>query len=225
VPQIKAITIEARTLPTTALVSAAHNIRTTLVRSVTMINGQPQVDDTVNIPPFWVGRVAPSGPALAAVSPRQSPPTLLRHARGLTGPSVALRAGDRLSLLSYGLVELLDNGFEFTVGSRTIANVFTCQPVDFLYPLSGIISDMDGNPISDMPLAIWSPIESHDVNAGEFEDYEGEASIEFAPALMRNVDVMVGTTRYRILAAEPQPDMMYVHLRLRKADEPLATPG
>lgn len=222
-PQIRALTTEARTIPTTALLSAAHNIKTTLVRSVSLVNGQVQVNNVPNIPPFYVGLIQPSGPATPGLPPRQAPPAMLRHASGLTGPAVALGAGYRVSLLSHGLYELLDNGAQITVGSRTIGMVYACQPIDFLYPLSAIISDMDGNPISNMSLAIWNAVEAHALMAGEYEGYEGAAPVEYGSLLMRNVDVMIGTTRYRVIASETEPDSMSVHLRLRKADEPLAS--
>jgi hypothetical protein len=99
---------------------------------------------------------------------------------------------------------------------------FAVLPVQILYPQTGILSDMDGHPIiSNMPLALWAPVESHDINAGEYEDYEAEAPIEFGLSLMRNVDIMVGTVRYRIIAAEVDLGLVNVHMRLRKADEPL----
>ena len=99
---------------------------------------------------------------------------------------------------------------------------YACLPVEYLYPLDGILSDMDGNPIGNMQLAIWGAAETHDVRAGEFEDYQGEAPIEYAASLMRNVDIMVGTIRYRVLASETDLNIACARLRLRKADEPLA---
>jgi len=120
-----------------------------------------------------------------------------------------------------GAYELLDAGVDVTTGSRIVGREYACLPVDFLYPLDSIISDMDGNPISNMELAIWDATEIHNVRSGEYENYNGEAPIEYASSLMRNVDVMVGTTRYRIIASEVDLDMPRVRLRLRKADEPL----
>lgn len=217
-------------MPLIPPISAASNFKTTLVRSIIMTNGQPVVNDTPNIPPFYVGIVDSGlprgfkyGGAASLGSPRHTPPAMLRHATGLTGPSVELGVGDRCNVLSYGLLELLDNGTKISTGVRLVGLEYAAAPINQLYPFSGILSDMDGNPISNMPVSIWGAIENHDVLAGEFEDYEGEAPIEFLPMLMRNVDVMVGTIRYRILAAEPDYGFMNVHLRLRKADEPLAT--
>jgi hypothetical protein len=202
------------------IISAAHNIQATLIREIDVVNGKPQVTDDPVMPPFYVGLTQPDAAAASGESPRQAPPAMLRHASGLTGPRRVLRAGSRLSLLSRGTYELLDNGVDVTTGTRIVGREYACLPSDSLYPLDGIISDMDGNPIGNMELAIWGATESHDVTAGEFEDYDGEAPIEFAEQLMRNVDIMVGTTRYRVIAAEPE--IAFVRLRLRKADEPLA---
>lgn len=215
--------------PVTPLISAGHNFRATLVRSVDMVNGQPVVDDAPNIPPFYVAIIDPKSPRVttgrafgAGGSPRTAIPGVLRHASGLTGPSIDLRAGYRVNVLSYGLVELLNDGTPLSTATRTPGFIFAFAPVDWLYPLDGILSDMDGNPIGDMKLGIWGALEVHDVTAGEFEDYEAEAPIEYIASLQRNVDIMVGTTRYRILASEPDFGVMTIHLRLRKADEPLA---
>lgn len=216
-------------MPVTPIVSAAHNYKTTLARSVEIVNGQAQVNDSPNIPPFYVG-ISQSGlprgfkftASAFGGSPRATPPTTLRHASGLTGPSLDLRAGFRCNVLSYGLLELLDNGINITTGQRIVAIEFAAAPIDVLYPLEGIISDMDGNPIGNMSLGIWGGTELHDITAGEFEDYDGEAPIEFGPQLMRNVDVMIGTTRFRVMSAVTDYNQMNVRLRLRKADEPLA---
>jgi hypothetical protein len=204
------------------LISAAHGIRVTLTREVDIINGKPQVTENPVMPNFFASLTPPSAAATPGESPRQASPAMLRHASGLTGPLRVLRAGSRVSLLSRGTYELLDGGVEITTGARTVGREYACLPTKFLYPLDGTISDMDGNPISNMELSIWSASESHDVSAGEFEDYEGEAPIEFADSLMRNIDIMIGTTRYRVIASETDLNMICVHLRLRKADEPLA---
>jgi hypothetical protein len=126
-------------------------------------------------------------------------------------------------MYSRGVYELLDSGVQLTTGQRVTGVEFAVLPIAILYPLSGIISDMDGNPAGDMTLAIWSPVETHDVNAGEYEDYLGEAPIEFGPILMRNVDIMVGTVRYRVISAVNDLNAMVVGLQLRKADTPLAS--
>jgi len=204
------------------LIAAAHNLRATLARTVTTANGQVTVDNEPDYPPFWISIIPPDGPAASGEPPRSAPTAMLRHASGLTGPRLDLRAGFRLDVLSRGTYEVLDNGVEITTGARVVGKQYACLPLDFLYPLDGILSDMDGNPISDIDIAIWSATESHDVAAGEYEDYEGEAPIEFAADLQRNIDVMVGTTRYRIIAAERDIDVPRVRLRFRKADEPLA---
>lgn len=213
----------------TPIISAGHNFKSILTRIVDMVNGQPVVNDSPNIPPFYTAIIDPRSPRVTTGrafgvggSPRQAIPGVLRHATGLTGPSLDLRAGYRVNVLSYGLLELLNDGTPLSTGVRTPGFIYAFAPVAWLYPLSGILSDMDGNPISNMNLGIWGALESHDVTAGEFEDYQGEAPIEFLSSLQRNVDIMVGTTRYRVTAAEPDFGVMTVHLRLRKADEPLA---
>lgn len=217
----------------TPLISSAHNLRATLTRTINIVNGQVQIDNSPVVPPFYVEYTPSGGPrvsgfvrmrAAGVASPRQVPPAMLRTAYGLTGPSIGLGSGFRVLVLSSGILELeiIDNGTVINTGSRIVGVRYACQPLEFLYPLEGILSDMDGNPISNMQLAIWNSFESHDVEAGEFEDCDGEAPIEFSPSLMRNVDIMIGTTRYKILAAEDDLASMSVHLRLRKADEPLA---
>src|SRR4051794_5768749 len=182
------------------LISAAHGIRVTLVREVDIVNGKPQVTNNPVMSDFFASLTPPSAAATPGESPRQSPPAMLRYASGLTGPLRVLRAGSRVSLLSRGTYELLDSGVAITTGSRTVGMQYACLPIKFLYPLQGIISDMDGNTIGNIELAIWTATESHDVSAGEFEDYEGEAPIEYAGSLMRNIDIMIGTTRYRVIA-------------------------
>lgn len=214
---------------TTPTISAALNTRATVARTVSISNGVPSVDDSPDQTPFWCSLSQSGTPrgfkyvsTATALGPRQNPPATLRHASGLTGPTLDLRAGDRVSLLSYGVYELLDSGVQLTTGQRIVGVEFAALPVAVLYPLSGIISDMDGNPQGDMILGIWSPVESHNVAAGEYEDYLGLAPVEFGMSLMRNVDIMVGTVRYRILASETDLNTMAVNLQLRKADEPLA---
>jgi hypothetical protein len=204
------------------LISAPHSLRTTLVRQVEITNGQIQIVNNPDVPAFYASLAPPDAAATPGEAPRQAPPAMLRHASGLTGPLSDLRAGSRVEPLLRGPYEILDNGVEITTGARSVGRQFACLPVDFLYPLDAILSDMDGNPISNMELAIWSASETHDVQAGEYEDYDGEAPIEYAASLQRNVDIMVGTTRYRIIAAETDLDVPRTRLRLRKADEPLA---
>lgn len=214
---------------TTPTISAAFNLRSFVDRVVTVVNGVPSIDDSPNQPPFWCSLSQSGTPrgfkyvsTATALGPRQNPPATLRHASGLTGPALDLRAGDRVSMGSSGVYELLDSGVQLTTGQRIVAVEFACLPIAVLYPLSGIISDMNGNPLGDIILGVWSPVESHNVAAGEYEDYLGEAPVEFGSSLMRNVDIMVGTVRYRVIASETDLNTMSVSLQLRKADEPLA---
>jgi hypothetical protein len=205
-----------------SLISSANQLRTTLTREVDMVGGKPVVTENPVMPAFYSSLSEPSAAAVPGESPRQAATAMLRHASGLTGPLRVLRAGSRVSLLSRGTYELLDSGVSITTGARTVGMQYACLPIKFLYPLQGIISDMDGNPIGNIELAIWTATESHDVSAGEFEDYEGEAPIEYAGSLMRNIDIMIGTTRYRVIASETDLNAICARLRLRKADEPLA---
>jgi hypothetical protein len=207
---------------TTPALAAASNFRMRINRTVDVSNGQVVIDPVPDYPYFWASVTPPDSPAAPGDDPRQAPTAMLRHASRLTGPALDLRAGFRVENDSGTLIEILDNGTPVTTGSRLVGMSFACLPVDWLYPLTGVISDMDGNPTGIASLAIWGASESHDVSAGEFEDYDGSAAIEYASGLMRNVDLMVGTTRYRILAAETDMGSMYVRLRLRKADDPLA---
>jgi hypothetical protein len=217
-------------MPIRPLISAAHNVKTTLAKTISIVNGLPVVNNSPTAGPFYMSisqsgtpRGFKYGGRPSELAPRQSPPAMLRHASGLTGPSVDLGAGDRVNLQSYGIYELLDGGITLTTGSRIAGTEFASLPIAILYPLTGTISDMAGNPASSITLAIYGALESHDINAGEFEDYEGEAPAEFYSSLKRNVDVMVGTRRYRVLASELDIGLMSVHLRLRRADEPNAT--
>lgn len=182
------------------------NIQATVTRILTLEDGTFTIDDGV-YGSHMVSLMPPTRRLANDGSPRDGDPYTIRWRGGSLGPLVPPFAGWRLTLsrpvgrtyenLSY---ELLTDPSEVRVGPFTDGMQAPALPVSDLYPYEGELKSQGGTTIQVINVALWSVREDHQ-DTGTYENFNGEAPVEFATMLGDNKRIDIGGQRYRITSS------------------------
>ncbi len=141
-------------------------------------------------------------------SPRDRDHYIMRFRKPPFGPGTA-KAGCRVSLESpllwgrpYENVthELVSDPREVRVGPLGTVMQAECLPVGELYPYEGTLKEQNGTEVGSIVVALWSDREGHQ-DTGTYEEFRGEAPVEFADELGNNRWIDLDGERYRITAS------------------------
>lgn len=187
------------------------NIRVLVTRTVELDTRTFTVVDNPSANHSFMGSLEP--PRFAKEddgSPRDLTPYVLRWRTGILGPPMSLEAGWRVSLKRSVLStmrpyeneehELLEDPREFRVGPVTYGLQVRIAPVSALYPYDGLLQEQDGTVVSEISMALWSEREEHQ-DTGTYEDFSGEAPVEFADELGTNRRIVTDGQIYRVTSS------------------------
>lgn len=172
--------------------------RARIVRRVSFLAGSPVVVDQEE-ETFPCQLTAPteskSGP------PRDTPPHLLRWSSGIYGPGDYLSGSSRI-LVQGALFECTSASTrEIRQGAWIAGYEVDLVKVSDLYPLQTQLVEQDKTVVMpSVPCALWSPSENHR-DRGEYENWLGEAPVDFWQEIQRNRSLMVGGKRHRIMSS------------------------
>jgi len=158
------------------------------------------------------------GPSSDDNSPRRANSKLLRYYTGYFGPTgVPLRAGDRVEVDSV-IYEVLSVPREIRKGRFPEGFGAQVLPLTFLYPFVGTIEEIGGADVAlNVIFSKYAPNESSG-STGTYEDFDGEAPLDYASHLRINRQIRVGATSiYKIVTATVDKVAGYVDLTLRKS--------
>lgn len=141
-------------------------------------------------------------------SPRDLEPSVLRWRSGLLGPGLVPQAGWRVSCTRpiggrpyENLVyELLEDPREMRTGAITQGIQARVASVGTLYPYAGELQEQDGTELGDIAFALWSEREDHQ-STGTYEEFSGEAPVEFTNELGTNRRIVSDGQTYRITSS------------------------
>lgn len=172
--------------------------RARIVRRVSLSTGAPVVVD-IEEGAFPCQLSAPT--ESGSGSPRDTPPHLLRWARGIYGPGSSLSGSSRIYVQGFLFECTSASTREIRQGSWVAGYEVNLVKVSDLYPLQAQLTEQNKTVvIAAMPCGLWSPSESHQ-DRGEYENWLGEAPVNYWADVRINRSLVIAGKRYRITSS------------------------
>lgn len=174
------------------------------------------VDET-NFGFFWANLQVPRDhPPRRVASPREDlPPYILGYSLGAFSPKVPLRAGSWVKVGDV-IYECITSPRNKMWSQIPVGQEVQILPLSDVYPLRCAIvpKGTQGNPLEDIPIAIWSPTEDTR-DHGSYVSYSAYVPVTEHEEIDINSEVVVGTKRYMITREGLDVSTGVVQLTLR----------
>lgn len=118
--------------------------------------------------------------------------------------------------------EVVSESLDKRIGPTVFAYSASVLPVSQLWPLTAKLTDLKGTNVpgvGDVPFAVWEPSADRFAQRGRYDDTEGEVPADFMAAVQgKNLALVVGTRKYKIISAHTHFSQPHISLRLVSLD-------